>query len=162
MHRCRHHDIQPSPPNHHHQRMNSIGSAPLVLSSSMGDRNFFFSHPPAPFSSPSFGSHWPDGTNDDQRSLLMCTLLLCVVPSSGFFVSGCSSAMRRRDAKNSGVRMDSWRSEFWCPLSPASRQIQTTTLTCVLAFSSISSAIFRSYSKPDLDDGGGTTIVVQL
>ena len=96
-----------------------VPSHPIMIANS--------SFPPARTLLESFLRGALAGTNGGQRSLLLCTLLLSVVPSSaGFFVSGCSSAMRRRDAEDSGARMDAWRSEFWCPLSPSSRQIQTT------------------------------------
>ena len=116
-----------------------VPSHPIMIANS--------SFPPARTLLESFLRGALAGTNGGQRSLLLCTLLLSVVPAAGLFVSSCSSAMQRGDAENSGARMDAWRSELWHPPSPASRQIQTTTttLTCTCLPFSIQ---LRSFPAP--------------
>ena len=91
------------------------------------DLNISLSHPPTPV------RVLPSGANGRGSTITTCGTVVVHHCCAFYLLLCCSSAMLRRDAANSGARMDAWRSEFWRPHSPASRQTQTTTLTCVLA-----------------------------
>ena len=71
------------------------------------DLNISFPHPPIPV------RVLPSGANGRGSTITACGTVVVHHCCAFYLLLCCFSAMLRRDAENSGARMDAWRSEFW-------------------------------------------------